>query len=98
MKTLELNGLPEAVLSVSADVEAGVPVDEIDCALGRANAVITMVMIALGTEDGRPSDHVLIDSLWCAQGQLALIKKLAYHADETTTPKRSNQAKPTSGA
>ena len=92
MKTLNFNGLPETVLSVSAHAEAGVPVDEIDCAIARADAVITMVMIALGAEDGRPADHVLTEALWCAQGQLALIKQLTYHADATTTPKRSKQA------
>ncbi len=97
MKSLKFNGLPETVLSVSADVENGVPVDEIDCAIGRADAVITMVMIALGSEAGRPADHVLTEALWCAQGQLALIRKMTYHAHDTTEPKKSLK-KPISGA
>ena len=97
MKNLKLIGLPEEILSVHADVEAGVPVDEIDCAIGRADAVITMVMIALGAEDGGPAKHVLTEALWCARGQLALIRKMTYHAHDTTEPKKSLK-KPISGA
>lgn len=95
MKTLEFNGLPEDVLSVAAGAPSGVPIDEINCALGRADAVISMIMMALSSEDCRPADFVITDALWSAQSQLAIVRKLAEHADATTTPKRS---KPATGA
>lgn len=67
---------------------------EITCAVDRAGAVITMVMMALSDGDGRPADHVLNDALWCAQSQLALIKKMAYHAFATTEPINKSAANP----
>ena len=96
MSRQDFTGLPEDILSVPAGVEAGVPIDEITCAVARADAVISMVMMALGTEDGRPADFILTDALWSAQSQLALIKQMAYHAHATTTPINSN-ANPVNG-
>lgn len=81
--SLQFTGQPEDILCVPAGAEAGLPVDEINCAVVRAEAVITMVMMALSDSDGRPADHVLNDALWCAQSQLALIKKMAYHGHES---------------
>lgn len=98
MKNIKSNGLPETFLSVPCNVEAGVPVDEIDCALSRADAVISMVMMALGSEAGRPADHVLTEALWCAQGQLALIRKMTYHAHATTKAISSSAIKLAAGA
>lgn len=84
MSSLQFTGQPEDILCVPAGAEAGLPFDEINCAVMRAEAVITMVMMALSDGDGRPADHVLNDALWCAQSQLALIKKMAYHGYEST--------------
>ena len=93
-----MSGLPEDFLSVSAGAPNGLPIDEINCALARADAVISMVMMALSSEDCRPADFVLTDALWSAQGQLALIRQMADHAHATTQPKRGSSIKPTSGA
>lgn len=87
MSNLQFTGQPEDILCVPAGAEAGLPFDEINCAVMRAEAVITMVMMALSDGDGRPADHVLNDALWCAQSQLALIKKMAYHGYESTVLK-----------
>ncbi len=98
MSSLAFNGLPEDILSVSAGAPNGLPIDEINCAVGRADAVISMVMMALSSEDCRPADFVLTDALWSAQSQLAIIRKMVEHADATTTPKRSSSIKLATGA
>ena len=82
----QFTGQPEDILFVPAGAETGLPIDEITCAVSRADAVISMVMAALSNDADRMADAVLIDALWSAQTQLALIKKMAYHAHATTTP------------
>lgn len=97
MSYKNLNGLPEDTLIVCPTVEPGLPVDEIDCALGRADAVITMVMMALNNDEARIADSILVDALWSAQSQLALIRKMNDHAHATTTPINSSTTNPVSG-
>ena len=85
MSSLQFIGTPETIVSVSPDAPAGMPVDEITCAVARADAVITMVMMALNDDDGgRIADSVLSDALWGVQCQLELIKKMACHAHSST--------------
>lgn len=97
MSRKNLNGLPEDILIVCPTAEPGLPVDEINCALGRADAVISMVMMALNNSEARIADFVLVDALWSAQSQLAPIRKMNEHAHATTTPINSSTANPASG-
>lgn len=88
-----MSGLPEDILRVSAGAPNGLPIDEINCALVRAEAVISMVMASLSNDGARMADYVLTDALWSAQGQLALIRQMAEHAHATTQPKSGSSIK-----
>lgn len=96
MSRKNFNGLPEDILIVCPTTEPGLPVDEINCAVSRADAAITMVMMALNNGEQRIADFVLVDVLWSAQSQLALIRKMNDHAHATTTPINSD-ANPADG-
>ena len=63
-------------------------------ALGRTDAVVSMVMVALNNDEARIADFVLIDVIWSAQSQLALIRKMNDHAHATTTPINSSTTNP----
>ena len=80
--------LPEDLLCVSKDAEAGVPIDAITCAIDRADSVLTLL------EDHFESDrhHVwpITSSaavLWDVRGTLGLIKTLTLHGDATSIPR-----------
>lgn len=77
---MKFTGCPEHFVSVSNDAPADEwPIDEILCSVARADAVISMVMIFLSHEEGRPADTTLSDSLWSTQCDIELIRKLADH-------------------
>lgn len=69
--------LPEELLTVSSDVEAGIPIDAINCIIIRADSVLALL------EDhfieGRPPlpSATVAGTLWDVRGALALIKTLA---------------------
>lgn len=94
----QFTGQPEDILYVPTGAEAGLPIDEITCALARADAVISMVMSSLSNDGARMEDSILTDALWSAQSQLALIKKLAYHAHATTKAISNSSIKLATGA
>lgn len=76
--------LPEELLTVSSDVEAGIPIDAINCIIIRADSVLALL------EDhfieGRPplSTAIVAGTLWDVRGALALIKTLAEHGHDST--------------
>lgn len=76
---------PEDIFTLG-DVEAGVPIDAITCAISRADAVL--LLLEDHFEDDKPclSSHVIASVLWDVRGTLGLIQKLVVHADRTSTP------------
>lgn len=77
---------PEDIFDISSQVEAGVPIDAITCAISRANAVLLMLEEQFETETPSLSSHVLASVIWDVRGTLGLIHKLAVHADKTSAP------------
>lgn len=81
VSAVRYTGVPEDYFIIETETApAEWPVDEIDCAVSRANAVIALVMIFLSSKDkARPLDSTLSDAIWSVTGDVALIQKLAYH-------------------
>jgi hypothetical protein len=77
---------PEDIFDIGSHVEAGVPIDAITCAISRANAVLLMLEEQFETETPNLSSDVLASVVWDVRGTLGLIRKLAIHADQTSTP------------
>jgi len=78
--------LPEDLLCVSPTVEAGVPIDAITCAIDRADSVLTLLEDHFDSESSRLANHVIAAVLWDVRGTLGLIRTLAMHGDNTSTP------------
>ncbi|NSX10099.1 hypothetical protein HTX81_16060 [Pseudomonas lini] len=78
--------LPEDLLCVSMNAEAGVPIDAITCALTRADSVLTLLEDHFDSESPRLANHVIAAILWDVRGTLGLIKTLALHGDTTSIP------------
>lgn len=78
--------LPEDLLRVSMNAEAGVPIDAITCAIDRADSVLTLLEDHFENESSRLANHVIAAVLWDVRGTLGLIKTLALHGDTTSTP------------
>lgn len=79
--------LPETMLTVMPGAEAGVPIDAITAACGRAEAVLDLLMGQFEAEsDQRFADSVILNVLWDVQGTLALVKKLALYGHATSDP------------
>ena len=78
--------LPEDLLSVSMNAEAGVPIDAITCAIARADSVLTLLEEHFESESSRLANHVIAAVLWDVRGTLGLIKTLALHGDTTSIP------------
>ena len=77
-------GTPEDVLAVPADVPAGYPINAMECALSRADAVLVLLSGQFdGTGDGRLADHVICNALWAVSGELAILRKLLDHGRRT---------------
>lgn len=76
---------PEDVLSIASDMPAGYPIDPIECAIARANAVLILLSGQFdGTGGERFADHLIANVLWSVQGELALVHKLVQHGYETS--------------
>ncbi|MBK5342269.1 hypothetical protein JFU48_12860 [Pseudomonas sp. TH49] len=78
--------LPENLLCVNPTAEAGVPIDAITCAIDRADSVLTLLEDHFENESSRLANHVISAVLWDVRGTLGLIKTLATHGDNTSTP------------
>lgn len=78
--------LPEDLLCVSMNAEAGVPIDAITCAIDRADSVLTLLEDHFDSESPRLANHVIAAVLWDVRGTLGLIKTLALHGDNTSKP------------
>lgn len=78
--------LPEDLLSVRMNAEAGVPIDAITCAIARADSVLTLLEEHFESESSRLANHVIAAVLWDVRGTLGLIKTLALHGDTTSIP------------
>ncbi|MDN3221986.1 hypothetical protein [Pseudomonas nunensis] len=81
--------LPEDLLNVSNDVEAGIPIDAITCAINRADSVLTLLEDHFESDSDRPrlANHVLAAVIWDVRGTLGLIKTLTLHGDATSLPR-----------
>lgn len=79
--------LPEDLLGVSNDAEAGIPIDAITCAIARADSVLTLLEDHFDSDKPRLANHVLASVIWDVRGTLGLIKTLTLHGDATSTPR-----------
>ncbi|AZC77966.1 hypothetical protein [Pseudomonas chlororaphis] len=86
MSTLRSLALPEDLLCVSDDVEAGVPIDAITCAIERADSVLTLLEDHFEGDQSRLSNHVIASVIWDVRGTLGLIKTLTLHGDASSVP------------
>lgn len=68
---------PETLFSISPNIEPGLPIDAINCAIGRAQAVLVFVMSQFdGTTDAKFSNEVIGNALWAVAGDLKMIHKM----------------------
>jgi len=93
MKSLLNFALPEDLLCVSKEAEAGIPIDAITCAIDRASSVLTLLEDHFEGDTPRLSNHIIASVLWDVRGTLGLIRTLAMHADAA-----SNQTESVGGA
>ena len=84
MKSLLNFALPEDLLCVSKEAEAGIPIDAITCAIDRASSVLTLLEDHFEGDTPRLSNHIIASVLWDVRGTLGLIRTLAMHADATS--------------
>src|SRR3989344_5736375 len=78
--------LPEDLLCVSPDAEAGLPIDAITCALDRADSVLMLLEDHLDGDKPLLSNHVLSSVIWDVRGTLGLIKTLTMYGDASSVP------------
>lgn len=78
--------LPEDLLCVSQQAEAGIPIDAITCAIDRADSVLTLLEDHFDSDKPRLANHVLASVIWDVRGTLGLIKTLTLHGDTTSVP------------
>ncbi|OZY51071.1 hypothetical protein [Pseudomonas lundensis] len=90
MKSLLSFALPEDLLCVSKEAEAGIPIDAITCAIDRASSVLTLLEDHFEGDTPRLSNHIIASVLWDVRGTLGLIRTLAMHAD--TASNRSDSS------
>lgn len=86
MKNTLTLSLPEDLLSVGKEAEAGIPIDAITCAIDRANSVLMLLEDHLDRDTPLLSNRVLSSVIWDVRGTLGLIKKLAIHGDASSAP------------
>jgi hypothetical protein len=86
MSTLPGFALPEDLLCVSKQAEAGIPIDAITCAIERADSVLTLLEDHFDGDKPRLANHVLAAVIWDVRGTLGLIKTLTLHGDTTSVP------------
>lgn len=74
-------GTPEDLFSIRSDVDPGLPVDALLCALSRARAVLSLASCQFTNPDtGRWCDGVISAALWSVEGDLALIEQMVEFA------------------
>lgn len=71
--------LPEDYFVIPDSAPTEWPVDEIDCAIARAKAVIELVRLLLNSDADKSLDLTLSNALWSALADVAHISKLAHH-------------------
>ena len=84
MKSLQNFTLPEDLLCVSKEAQAGIPIDAITCAIDRADSVLTLLEDHFDSDKPRLANHVLASVIWDVRGTLGLIKTLTLHGDATS--------------
>ncbi len=73
-------GTPEAVLTVAGDLPPGYPIDAMECALSRADALLVLLSSQFdGTGAERLADHIICNVLWSVRGELDNLGKLLGH-------------------
>lgn len=86
MSTLHGSDLPEQLLTVGNQAEAGIPIDAITCAINRADSVLTLLEYHFENDQPSLSGDVIASIIWDVRGTLGLIKTLALHGDATSVP------------
>lgn len=77
MSTFRDFGTPEELLSVAGDLPPGYPIDAIDCALGRAEALLALLLSQFDCAGaGRLADKIICNALWAVSGDLTILRKL----------------------
>ena len=73
---------PEALLALHTDLPSGVMIDAIECALQRAEAVLSLLSPYFDgqLEASPPAGHVIANAIWSIEGELENIRKLTHHA------------------
>lgn len=75
---------PEDLLIVPAAIE-GYPINAIECAIGRANAQLIMLMGQFdGQSDAKYADHIICNVLWAIQGEIKILEAMVIHGHETS--------------
>lgn len=77
---------PEGFMSIPKDELF--PIDAINCAKGRANAILNMLTVALNTKDSAHAihPHTVAESLWAIQGYLDQMEIMIDHAYTSLHP------------
>ncbi|MCO8165484.1 hypothetical protein NJC38_25435 [Pseudomonas sp. 21LCFQ010] len=86
--------LPEHLLRVANDVEPGIPIDAITCAIDRADAVLCLLEDHFDGDKPPLSSHIISSVLWDVRGTLGLIKTLALHGDATSHHHKPAEVRP----
>lgn len=77
-------GTPEGVLIINPNLGPGLPIDAIDCALSRAEAVLVLLSQQFdGEECSRLADELIANVLWSVRGDLQQLRKLTKFAWES---------------
>ncbi|MBL4834093.1 MAG: hypothetical protein JKY26_08980 [Pseudomonas sp.] len=84
-KPVELScALPENLLTVRPDAEAGLPIDAITAACERANAVLMLISGQFDGESVRLNDSIINGALWDVPGTIDQIRTLALYAHSSS--------------
>lgn len=79
-----MSGTSEELFEVPATAEPGYPIDAMDSALARADALLVMLMSQFSGESlVKHSDAVICNALWAVQGEIGLLMKMVKHGFET---------------
>ena len=74
----QLLDLPETLFVIRSDAPAGVPIDAIECAVSRAQSILTMVSAEFNKDEPcQWSPSVIANALWAVEGILEQIRILA---------------------
>jgi hypothetical protein len=77
---------PEGFMTIPKDELF--PIDAINCAKGRVNAVLNMLIVALNTKDAADTihPHTIAEALWSVQGHIDQMEIMIDHAYESMHP------------